>query len=175
MHSRVHNPVPGQCPECLVFLEVNQARELIGELFERKFNTPFRVDYGHHQIAFYKRHEHHYVPLGYLNMLPYKQVILVGGGMTDGRAFKHVEPQHASQISAAGGVLYWGLKHAFSYYADQCLAFFGYVDDERAHAVDLKAGFADTEHDKLVVNFHKPLSTVKQRKLIRLVHQLGPF
>ena len=163
------------CKDFLLFLEVNNPKPIIGDLFERKFGSPFNVNYGHHQIAFYKKNAQHFIPIGYLNLLPYKKVILVGGGMTDGNAFKHVSPDHSKQISEAGGILYLGLKHAFSYYSDDCIAFFGHVNNKRAYEVDIKAGFIETGHKNLVVNFHNPISPWRKKRLIKMVTHLGPF
>ncbi len=84
------------------------------------------------------------------------------------------EPQR-EQISAAGGAMVHGLRHAFLKLADDCDAYFGYCGDPRAWEVDMAAGFVPTEHDKLIARWHKPLDPVRTRSLVAKAHAIGPF
>ena len=146
----------------------------VDRLFRAKFNSP-APDYGHALIAFYRRAWNHFVPVGYVNFLPYEEVILVGGGMTDGAALRQVPEQTRQAITESGGVLYALLTYGFDRFAFECEAFFGYTADPRALEVDLAAGFAHTQHERLIVNFHKPLSEERKQALIEKIHSIGAF
>ncbi|HEX3122068.1 MAG TPA: hypothetical protein VHQ21_02110, partial [Rhodanobacteraceae bacterium] len=66
---------------------------------------------------------------------------------------------------AAGGIWFWILKYAFRKYADCCDAFFGHCGDKRALEVALAAGFIQSAHEHIIVNWHKPLQDNFKRAL----------
>jgi len=55
------------------------------------------------------------------------------------------------------------LKYGFEYFAEQCDAYFGHVNDTRALAVDLAAGFEETKYQYIVAHYHKSISSWKKR------------
>ena len=144
------------------------------DFFCRSFgeNVP---PYGHHIVFLYRKNPEHFLPLGCVNFLEYDEVILVGGAVTNGRAFKYVDEQDSAQIRQDGGVYYQLLKYSFKTFADHCEAFFGYVGDDRAYEVDIQAGFEPTPHERLIVNFHKSMDLEKKEALIAKMHAVGPF
>jgi len=101
--------------------------------------------------------------------------MLVGGGMTDGRAFEHMTGDLPEKIRASGGTLYHLLKFGFDKFKNQCEAYFGHAGDPRAYEVDMQAGFEPTEHQYLLAHFHKPLTTERKNHLIEKIHSIGPF
>lgn len=154
--------------------EVASGSFFADEMFERAFGDEM-PDWGHHLVLFYRKSPTHFIPITYLNYAPYDNVILVGGGVTNGRAFEHVDPGHAQALRAAGGGLYLLLRFGFETFADECDAFFGHAGDERALEVDLQAGFERTRHEYLVANFHKPLPEACKQELIEKINALGAF
>lgn len=154
--------------------EVSSGSFFADDFFNSAFgeNVP---DWGHHLVLFYRVRPDFFVPLSYVNFLEHKTVILVGGAVTNRKAFEHVDPAFAAQLRAEGGAYFQLLKFGFSLFANRCDAFFGHAGDQRAYEVDIKAGFIPTEHEHLIVNFHKPLSAFKKRSLIRKIHAIGPF
>ncbi len=160
--------------EDLVINSVSDGPFFIDELFQKKFGgrAPF---YGESVICFYRKSTHHFIPVGYANFLAHDEVILVGGAMTDGAAFKHMPAKLCEDIRNSGGVYYHLLKFAFDHFKDQCEAFFGHAGDHRAYEVDIQAGFEATGHEHLIVNFHKPISPERKAFLIEKIHAIGPF
>lgn len=152
---------------------VDNGQYFINDMFQKKFagNAP---NYKHHLVAFYKKNGT-YTPVSYLHFLPYKNTLLVGGGMTDGRIIKTMSQGEKDSITKNNGVLYFMLKYGFEHFSSQCDAYFGHVDDPRALEVDLAAGFETTEHEYLVAHFHKPISSWKKKKMIKMIHKLGNF
>ncbi len=160
--------------ENLLITTVDDGPFFIDELFQRKFSqaTP---DFGRSVICFYRKDSGHYIPVCYLNFLTYDEVILVGGGMTDGRAFGQMTGSLAEDIRASGGALYHVLRFGFDHFKDQCEAFFGHAGDARAYEVDMHAGFEPTKHQHLIAHFQKPINEQRKNYLIDKIHALGPF
>ena len=146
----------------------------IDELFRKKFASP-APDYGHSVICFYRNNWNHFIPVCYTNFLPYEEVILVGGAMTDGRSFAHMPEGLPSNIKESGGIYYHVLRLAFDHFKDDCEAFFGHAGDQRAYEVDIEAGFEATEHQHLIAHFQKPVSSERKQFLIEKIHAIGPF
>ena len=146
----------------------------IDALFRAKFSHP-APEHGHGLVCFYRKDWKHFVPLCYTNFLPYDEVILVGGAMTDGSVFRMMPPETRDAIRHKGGAYFCLLKFAFEYFKDDCEAFFGHAGDRRAYEVDIKAGFEPTPYEHLIVNFHKPTSAERRHELIEKIHAIGPF
>jgi len=160
--------------EDILITTVDDGPFFIDELFRRKFAHP-APEFGHAVIAFYRRSRQHFIPLCYVNFLPYDEVILVGGGMTDGRAFEQMGDGLPDRIRASGGMLYHVLRFGFDRFKDECEAYFGHAGDARAYEVDLKAGFEPTGHQYLIAHFHKPVTAQRKAQLIGKIHAIGPF
>jgi len=84
-------------------------------------------------------------------------------------------PHERAAVEASGGIWFWLLKYAFRKYADCCDAFFGHCGNPRALEVALAAGFVMTEHQHVIVNWHKPLHESVRRALVAKVVALGLF
>jgi len=154
--------------------EVDPGSFFAGEFFARAFNDQL-PNWGHHLICVYRKSQEHFVPLTYVNFAQKENVILVGGAVTNRRAFEYVEPVHAKQLRENGGAYFQLLKFGFKKFADRCDGYFGYTGDQRALEVDLAAGFEHTQHKHLIVNFHKPLSEAYKEDLIQRIFNIGPF
>jgi hypothetical protein len=157
----------------LQIAEVDPGPFFSADMFDRKYRQK-PPDYPHHLVAFYKKSFDQFVPAGYLHINPYGDVALVGGGLTDGRAFAHMSEIEKATITDAGGILFLMLRHAFHRfrYFD---AFFGYCGDARAEEVDLRAGFVKTDVPMLLVKWNRELPALTQRSLTAQVSALGPF
>ena len=58
---------------------------------------------------------------------------------------------------------------------DDCTAWFGYCGDGRALAVDLRAGYEETDSKYVIVKWFRRPSPEEQRKLIEKIVAIGPF
>ncbi len=160
--------------DSLLITSVTDGAYYVNDLFGRKFGGS-APDYGHSVVCFFRKDSSTFMPLCYVHYHPYDEVILVGGGMTDGKVFAHMDNALSSSIRDSGGIFYHVLKFGFDHFKDQCEAFFGYAGDKRAYEVDLKAGFVPTQHQHLIAHFHKPVSESQRVELIEKVHALGSF
>lgn len=145
-----------------------------GALFRRKFGGAPPAS-GHHVVAFCRRPDGALATLGYAHFMPFGDIVLVGGVCTDGGVIAALDDAQRAAIEAAGGVYFNLLGYAFARFAAECEAYFGYCGDARAETVNLRAGFARTQHPHLLVNFHKPQHEVMQRALIAKAAAIGPF
>ena len=168
------NTLPESLRPFLSITEVDDGAFLIGDLFRRKFaaNAP---DVPRHLVAWYRDADGAHHVAGYSHMRPFGDIYLSGGSCSDGRVVARMRHEEREAIYAAGGTWYLILKYAFRNFADDCDAFFGHCGDRRALEVAQAAGFQLTEHQHLIVHWHKRLHPVVQRALTAKAHALGPF
>jgi hypothetical protein len=159
---------------CIVISEVDNGPIFAEPIFQRKYRQS-APDFPHHVVAFYRKDENCFVPASYVHFRAFGDIMLVGGGATDGRAFAHMSAEHKHLIGEAGGLLLQTLRFGFTKFAGHCDAFFGYCGDPRAYEVDLQAGFVPTAHDKLLAHWHRPLDDLRRRCLVAKAHAIGPF
>jgi len=166
--------VPETIRPFFTITEVDNAEFLVGALFRRKFAHP-PPDFRRHLVALYRDADGAQHVAGYSHMRPFADVYLSGGSCSNGATIALMQTHEREAVYAAGGVWYLILKYAFRKYADSCDAFFGHCGDKRALEVALAAGFIKTEHDHVIVNWHKPLPDSVRRALTARVHALGAF
>ena len=154
--------------------EVDDGAFFAAELFKRKFGDAL-PDVPHHVVAFYRDADGALWPASYVHFRPFGDLYLVGGGCTDGAVIRRMREDERAAVNAAGGLLLQTLRYGFERYAPRCEAFAGYCGDPRAHEVDLAAGFVDTEHEHLLMHFHKPIHEVLRRALVAKAHAIGAF
>lgn len=168
------NPLPPPLRDFIFITEIDEAQFLAGALFKRKFNDVV-PDVPRHLAAFYRDDAGTLHLLGYSHMRPFGDVYLSGGSCTNGDTVRRMQPRQAAALNAAGGALHFILQYGFARFADDCEAFFGHCGDRRALEVVQAVGFVPTEHEHLIVHWHKPLSAVIRGALIAKVHAIGAF
>jgi hypothetical protein len=166
--------LPPSLRDIVTISEVDRADFFISDLFRRKFGHP-PPDFPRHLVALYRDAHGALHLIGYSHMMPLGDVYLSGGSCSDGEAIRRMHAHEREALQAAGGIWYWILKYAFRKYAGCCEAFFGHCGDRRALEVALAAGFQRTEHEHLIVNWHKPQPENMRRALTAKVHAFGTF
>ena len=158
----------------IMITEVDHANFLVAELFQRKFGH-LPPDQPRHLVGLYRDSEGGLHLAGYSHMMPFGDVYLSGGSCTNGDTTRRMSEAERNTLRDAGGLWFYLLQYAFRKYAGCCDAFFGHCGDRRALEVALAAGFIQTEHEHVIVNWHKPLHPNIQRALLAKVHALGNF
>src|SRR5690606_12855460 len=166
--------LPGSLRDFITIPDVDDANFLITELFQRKFGHPPPPS-PRHLVGLYRDAAGGLHLAGYSHMMPFGDVYLSGGSCTNGATARLMSADERAALSAAGGLWFYLLKYAFRKYADCCDAFFGHCGDRRALEVALAAGFELTEHQHVIVNWHKPLHPNIRRALLAKVYALGTF
>ncbi len=173
-HFNSSEILPASLRGFITISEIDHAQFLISDLFRRKFGHP-PPDIPRHLVGFYRDADGGLHLAGYSHMMPFGDVYLSGGSCSNGETMRLMLPEQRDALRDAGGLWFHLLKYAFRKYADCCDAFFGHCGDRRALEVALQAGFEQTEHAHVIVNWHKPLHPNIQRALLAKVHALGAF
>ncbi len=166
--------LPATLRPFICITEIDDAELLVAPLFARKF-ADVPPDVPHHLAGLYRDPDGFFRLIGYSHMRPFGDIYLSGGSCTDGDAIRAMRPEHREALAAAGGIWLHILKYAFARYHDHCDAFFGYSGDRRALEVTRQAGFIATEHQHLIVHWHKSMHENFRRALVAKAHALGPF
>lgn len=173
-HFNASEILPESLRGFITISEIDHADFLITELFKRKFGHP-PPDMPRHLVGLYRDENGALHLAGYSHMMPFGDVYLSGGSCSNGDTMRLMLPEQRDALREAGGLLFYLLKYAFRKYAGCCDAFFGHCGDRRALEVTLRAGFVQTEHEHLIVNWHKPLHPNIRRALLAKVHAFGAF
>jgi hypothetical protein len=159
----------------ILLSEVDNGPAFAEHIFQRKYRASV-PDFPHHVVAFYKHADDHLVPLSYVHFRPWAgSLMLVGGGCTDGRGFALMSESQRALVREAGGLLAQTQLFGFRKFGDRCDAFGGFCGDARAWQVDMSVGYTPTEHQHLIVKWHKPLSDARRAEVVRELHAIGPF
>lgn len=159
----------------ILITEVDDGRAFAEHIFQRKFRQS-APDFQHHIVAFYRHREDHLVPLSYVHFTQYSpELMLAGGGCTDGRVFAQMSEAQRVLVNAAGGLLAHTQLHGFAKFADRCEAFGGYCGDARASMVHESVGYEDTPYEHLIVKWHKTLPDARRREIVETLRAIGPF
>src|SRR5690606_37362546 len=103
----VHQRLPAALRRWIHITEVDDGAFFVADLFRRKFaDEPPPAEPGHHVVAFVRTAEGASVPIAYLYFHPLEDMVLVGGGCTDGRAFAHLPEDARAMVRDAGGLLF---------------------------------------------------------------------
>jgi hypothetical protein len=113
--------------------------------------------------------------LGYTNFLRWNSVALGGGAITDSRSLRRLRAADRHSIAEHGGVYFQLLRFAVDALRDTCEGLFGYCGNPLAEAIDLRVGFAKTDHTHLLALFPDSTGSQRQKELIDSVAALGPF
>lgn len=166
--------LPRELHDFLTISEIDRADFLVDPLFRAKFGEG-PPDEPHHLACLYRDPDGAVFVAGYSHMRPFGDVYLSGGSCTSGETIRRMQPQQRAAVERSGGIWFHLLKYAFRRYADECDAFFGHCGNPRALEVALAAGFTQTEHVPVIVNWHKPLHESVRRALVAKVVALGAF
>lgn len=154
--------------------EVDDAREVAGDLFARKYRVGV-PDFPHHVIAFFRGADGSEVPACYIHFTDCGDILLGGGACTDDRILRRMSEAQRDALRAVGGVYQHALTWAVRHFGQRFAAVFGYCGDPLAARVDLAAGFAWTDHPHLLVYWTRDVDAVRRRQMLAKAHSFGAF
>lgn len=173
-HFDPHEILPTSLHGFLTITEIDHADFLVGPLFRKKFGEG-PPEAPRHLVCLYRDADGAHHVAGYSHMRPFGDVYLSGGSCTSGDTLRRMQAQERAAVEASEGIWFYLLKYAFRKFANNCDAFFGHCGNPRALEVALAAGFVQTAHTPIIVNWHKPMHEVFKRALLAKVVALGPF
>lgn len=153
-------------------VEVDDVEPYAGALFRRCFRNP-PPDVPRHFVALVDTDGEERT-IGYIHYSKLDDVYLGGGMCIDERVFRRLPTERREHLKQAGGIAEQMLRHTTASLAN-AKAIFGYVGDKRAERVDLRAGFAHTGTEHLIVFWPRPLPVDEQRAIVARVARVGPF
>jgi len=157
--------------------EVNDARVVAGDLFQRSFKHDV-PNYPRHFVLVYSppAEEDDTTPrvVAYAHQRPYENVYLGGGMCADPAAYRRMPRWLFEQVRDEGGLATIVSRGSIAALGDSP-ASFGHVGEPRARAADLRTGYVDTGLDHLMVYWRRELPEDEKRRLIERVAAVGPF
>lgn len=157
----------------VVVTEIAEGQRLAGEVFQRKYRAP-APDHGHHILALC-RLDDGWAAGAYINYLPHRQAMLVGGACTNGEVLRRLPPTHRELISLSGGLMLQMVRYAEARFAEQSVATFGHCGDARSWSVLSQCGYQRLDHPYLIVRWNRELAAEPRRALLASVAALGEF
>ncbi|MFO1310488.1 MAG: hypothetical protein U1F41_00320 [Burkholderiales bacterium] len=156
----------------------DDAAYFAGPLFEESFRSAFPVPpagAGWAQyVAFYRWDGDRIEPVGFCNYLPFEELWLEGGLCVRRGFYARLDPTHAEQCRAAGGVAQLIMEQAARDLA-QCDAWFAYIGDPQSLKVCTRIGYEPTGRGYVMVKWFRSLPPERRNAWIERVAALGPF
>jgi hypothetical protein len=180
MHSRVPMrhaeaaPAGQDWRDRLRTIEVDDARALASELFERRFALSIPVFPRHFVLLYSAGGDTSQQVVAYVHQTRFDEVYLTGGLCVDERAYRSFPKWLFARVREEGGLATLLMKDSFAMLADGH-AVFGHVGDLRSRQATLRAGYADTEDAHVMVRWRNALSDAEKQRLVARVVGYGPF
>ena len=162
------------------------AAALATQLFRESFNAGFPVprdnslpvptppEAWRQYVATYRWPDGGEETVGFCNWIKHRDVYLQGGMCVQRTFYRRLPREEFRELQARGG-----LAQAMMAVAERELndgvAWFGYCGDAKALAVDLRAGYVQTDRRFVIVKWFRDVPEAERRRLIDEVATIGPF
>ncbi len=166
-------PIDAGLRGLVLVTEVADGQPLADPIFQRKYRTA-APEHGHHIVVFC-RLASGWTPASYINYLPHRQAMLVGGACTDGQVLAGLDCAVQARIRDAGGLMLQAVRYSEARFANQSVGTFGHCGDQRSWSVLAQCGYQRLDDPHLIVRWNRRLSGWRKRRLISSVASLGPF
>jgi hypothetical protein len=170
-----------------IFNAGRDAPRLADELFRESFGVPFPVPRTHaglsiptppenwrQYVARYRWPDGNEETVGFCNWIKHGEVYLEGGMCVRTTIYRRMPRDHFRQCQEQGGLAQMMMAVAARELTD-CVAWFGFCGDAKALAVDLRAGYVQTDRKHVIVKWFKPLPELQRKALIDAIAAIGPF
>ena len=143
-------------------------------IFQRKYAAPAPL-HGCHLLAWYRSGENDWTPASYLNYLPFRNAMLIGGACTDGRVLRSMSEGEGRSLDASGGLMMQLVRYGEDRFEDNSIGTFGHCGDARSWSVLAQCGYIRLDHPHLIVRWNREPEGRAQNELVGAVNSLGPF
>lgn len=158
----------------VVITEVAEARRLAAPLLKRKYGMQV-PEQGRHVLTLVAGANGCWVPAFYVNYLPHRTAMLIGGACTDGEVIRALPESQQAAIRAVDGLMLQTVRYAEAHFADISVGTFGYCGDARSWSILERCGYRRLDHPYLIVRWNRELPDDERRNLIDSVRGLGVF
>jgi hypothetical protein len=162
---------------CLRTYEIDEAREIVDELFKRSFGQMPPKEPRHFVLIYFPPQlavDRHPCVIAYSHHRSFDDIYLGGGLCVDERAYRRFPTWLFDQVKAQGGLATIMARESVGMLGNS-VACFGRVGEPRSRRANLRAGFVDTGRPHVMVLWQKSLSDDEKERLVRKVEAYGPF
>lgn len=161
--------------EFVVITEVADVRHLAAGLLKRKYGVDV-PEHGRHILAFVAGDGHCWMPAFYVNYMPHRNAMLIGGACTDGDVLRRLPAARREAIRAADGLMLQAVRYAESRFADISVATFGHCGDARSWSILKRCGYVRIpDHPYLIVRWNREPAEPARSELLDSVRAIGEF
>ena len=159
----------------VVITEVADASRLAEPIVRRKYDMDV-PPHGRHVLAFVAGDAGSWTPAFYVNYLPHRNAMLIGGAATDGEVIRQLSSERQTALAAADGLMLQTVRYSEAHFADQSVGTFGYCGDARSWSILERCGYKRLDdHRHLIVRWNREPVEHERTKLVESVRALGPF
>lgn len=167
---------PPTLEQIFCVLEVDDAEPLVGDLFRRRFHTPYFPDEPRHFVALATLPDGSALSLGYVHYTMWQGCALCGGLVIDDRHYRRLPTALRRTLQAAGGVAELLLRRSFDRLPADTPAIWGHVGDRQSEKVCLRVGFERTDDQYLLAVWRDTsLDDTSKRAWVERVSAITPF
>ncbi len=167
------DPVDTRLQGLVVVTEVAEGQPMAEDIFQAKYRAQ-APGHGHHIFAFLRAGTGWQVG-SYINYLPHRNAMLVGGACTSGAVLGQLSAERRQLIDQAGGLMLQTVRYAEQRFADRSAGTFGHCGDERSWSILAQCGYQRLDHPYLIVRWNRRLPDHEQAELVASVAALGEF
>lgn len=161
--------------EFVTITEVADAGRLAAAVLRRKYDMEV-PPHGRHVLAFVAGQGGCWMPAFYVNYLPHRNAMLIGGAATDGEILRRLSREQQAALADADGLMLQTVRYSEARFADVSAATFGYCGDARSWSILERCGYRRIAgHRHLIVRWNRALPEAEKTALIDSVRELGPF
>lgn len=167
-------PVACELLPFLVVTELADGAPFAEPIFRRKYAAP-APSHGHHLLAWYRGAGGAWMPASYLNYLPYREAMLIGGACTDGQVLRSMTQEQQGLVERSGGLMLQLVRYGETRFEAMSIGTFGYCGDSRSWSVLSRCGYIRLDHPHLIVRWNREPRGAARAQLLDAVAALGPF
>lgn len=158
----------------IVVSEMSEGAPFADAIFRRKYRAP-APHHGRHLLAWYRAGGGLWRPVSYINYLPFRGAMLIGGACTDGEILRAMPDDQRAAIKASGGLMLQLVRYGEARFAGESVGTFGHCGDARSWAVLAQCGYVRLDDPHLIVRWNREPEPAARAALFQAVKRLGPF
>jgi peptidoglycan/xylan/chitin deacetylase (PgdA/CDA1 family) len=158
----------------IVITEMAEGAPFAEPIFRRKYNAA-APQHGHHLFAWHRAGEDRWNAAAYLNYLPFKGAMLIGGASTDGRVVRAMAAGEQAAIAKAGGLMLQLVRYGEARFEKESVGTFGHCGDARSWSVLSQCGYIRLDDPHLIVRWNREPEPAAREALFKAVKSIGPF
>ncbi len=161
--------------ESFIFVtEMAEGAPFADSIFRRKYESSV-PRHGHHLLAWYRTGKDFWIPVSYLNYLPFRDAMLIGGACTDGQILRSMSETERQSIKVSNGLMLQLVRYGEEKFETESVGTFGYCGDSRSWSVLAQCGFVRLDDQHLIVRWNRQPPESPRVELFEAVKSLGPF